>query len=124
MAELFARPDSVILIDHRDNRPIACVHVQKKGLSSYIGILAVHPEFQRLGIGGEILNQAESYARSYFQSHTAVMTVIAQRTELISFYLSRGYRLTGENEAYPVLAGVGAPKVTGLNLSKLAKSLA
>lgn len=123
MTELFARTDSVILIGCIDSRLIACVHVERIGLSSYIGMLAVHPEFQGHGIGSEMLNHAESYALSYFQSKRAVMTVIARRTELISFYLDRGYQSTGEYEAYPVSAGFGAPKVTDLNLSKLVKTL-
>lgn len=123
MTELLASTDSVILVGDIDSRLIACVHVQRIGLSSYIGMLAVHPEFQGHGIGSEMLNHAESYALSYFQSKRAVMTVITRRTELISFYLDRGYQPTGEYEPYPVSAGVGAPKVTDLNLSKFVKSL-
>jgi GNAT superfamily N-acetyltransferase len=123
VTELFLRPDSVILVGHHETRLVACVHVQKTELSSYIGMLAVHPELQGLGVGSQILTHAEQYATSHFHSITAVMTVIACRAELISFYLSRGYQLTGETESYPVSARVGVPKCTDLHMSKLVKSL-
>lgn len=123
VSELVLRPDSVILVGQRDTRLAACVHVQKKGMSSHIGMLAVYPEFQGLGMGSGMLRHAEWHARCRFQSNAVVMTVITRRTELMSFYLNRGYRLSGETEAYPWSAGVGAPKYTDLNLSKLVKSL-
>jgi GNAT superfamily N-acetyltransferase len=123
MAELFSRPDSVILLGHHDNSLISCVHVQKHGMSCSIGMLAVHPNFQRLGLGAEMLQRAEFHARAQFQSNKAFMSLITRRTELMSFYLSRGYRLTGETEAYPLSAGVGVPKCNDLSLAKLEKSL-
>jgi GNAT superfamily N-acetyltransferase len=123
VTELFLRPDSVILIGHHETRLAACVHVQKMGLSSYIGLLAVRPELQGSGVGSRMLDHAEQYALSHFLSTTVVMTVITRRTELISFYLSRGYQLTGKTESYPVSAGVGLPKCPNLRLSKLVKSL-
>jgi GNAT superfamily N-acetyltransferase len=123
MSELLSLPDSVILLGHYDNSLTSCVHVQKQGMSCSIGMLAVNPNFQRLGLGAEMLQHSESYARSQFQSNKAVMSVITRRIELVSFYLSRGYRLTGETEAYPLSAGVGVPKCNDLSLAKLEKSL-
>ena len=123
LVELLARPDFVILLGYHDARLISCVHVQKQGRSCSIGMLTVHPNFQRLGLGAEMLQHGESHARSQFQSNSAVMSVITRRTELISFYLSRGYRLNGETEDYPLSAGVGVPKCNDLSLAKLEKSL-
>jgi|APTNR8051073442_1049403.scaffolds.fasta_scaffold38000_2 GNAT superfamily N-acetyltransferase len=56
VTELFLRPDSVILVGHHETRLVACVHVQKTGLSSYISMLALHPESQGLGVGSQMLS--------------------------------------------------------------------
>ncbi|WP_394353151.1 GNAT family N-acetyltransferase [Mucilaginibacter humi] len=58
-------------------------------------MLTVSPTLQANGLGKQLLNAAEDYARSI--NCTAVtMTVITTRTELINWYERRGYSKTGQ----------------------------
>jgi ribosomal protein S18 acetylase RimI-like enzyme len=56
---------------------------------------------QGRGLGRRLLAGAEQDARTRWDTCAIVMTVIAQRAELIAWYERRGYRATGETEAFP-----------------------
>jgi hypothetical protein len=49
------------------------------------------------------------------------MAVVSSRSELIAFYLRRGYQKTGVVQDYPLSAGVGTPKFSGLKIEVLEK---
>jgi hypothetical protein len=52
-----------------------------------------------------------------FEAHTMHMTVISDRTELIDYYVRRGYVNTGRTSPFPV------PSVTHLSMVVLEKAL-
>jgi ribosomal protein S18 acetylase RimI-like enzyme len=58
-------------------------------------MLTVSPTLQANGLGRQLLQAAEEYARS-INYHTITMTVITTRTELLEWYERRGYSKTGE----------------------------
>jgi ribosomal protein S18 acetylase RimI-like enzyme len=116
-----SRDDSVILIGQVESEIMACVHIEKDGRNAYIGMLAVRPDRQCTGAGKEILAEAEHYATTHFQPEKFIMNVISSRTELVSFYERRGYRKTGDVTDYPLSAGVGIPKYSGLKVESLEK---
>lgn len=120
---LFSRPDSTLLVGVCDGQIVSCVHVQKFADHGYIGMLAVHPGVQGKGWGGHLLQSAEAYARDQLQACCVELTVIAQRGELVKFYLDRGYQLTGREEVFPLDANVGEPRRPDLKLLRLSKSL-
>lgn len=103
---------------------MACVHVEKDGNNSYIGMLAVNPDMQGKGMGKQMLAQAEQYARTRFHARKLVMAVVSARHELIAFYLRRGYQKTGTVMDYPLSAGAGSPKHTGLKIEILERNIA
>jgi ribosomal protein S18 acetylase RimI-like enzyme len=87
-------------------------------------MLAVQPDHQRQGWGRRILTEAERVARLDWGARTMVLTVIAQRPELIAWYRRRGYLPTGETKPFPYGQGrVGTPKRLDLHFVVLAKSL-
>lgn len=116
---LMTSPGSVMLVGVHDDRPVACVQVEATAGSSYIGMLAVDPTVQAMGLGTRMLDFAERYASEVQGSSRFVMTVVSVRKELVAFYLRRGYVLTGRIEDFPAYAG--APKQPGLELVELAK---
>jgi N-acetylglutamate synthase-like GNAT family acetyltransferase len=76
-----------------------CVAVTCDARGVYVGMFAVQPALQNKGIGRMLLERCEAYARSKGLG-VLYMTVIAQRTELIAWYVRRGYVDTGERRFF------------------------
>lgn len=119
---LIARPNSAILIAKQQTDIVACVHIEKEGTNAHIGMLAVSPSFQGTGIGKQLLAHAEETAAARFLPARFVMAVVSLRSELLAFYIRRGYKPTGETLPYPVDANVGSPIDGTLKLEVLHKS--
>jgi ribosomal protein S18 acetylase RimI-like enzyme len=96
LAGQMADPNAVILKNTNDEGKITgCVYLQKQADKLYLGMLTVSPILQANGLGRQLLQAAEAYARS-INYHTITMTVITTRTELLEWYERRGYSKTGE----------------------------
>ncbi len=121
LTELFAKPDIAILVAVKNNLIVACVEVKKQDNVSHIGMLAVSPPLQATGIGKQMLNFAEQYARLHFQAEKFVMWVLSPRSELIAFYARRGYQKTGATVNFPPFGSVSVPKHANLKLEVLEK---
>ena len=93
-------PGSIFLkyIDE-EKRVTGCVNLQQQGHRIYLGMLSVSPGSQGAGIGKQLLQASEEYAR-HLQCTTIYMSVISLRTELINWYLRYGYRVTGETKPF------------------------
>ncbi|WP_100261068.1 GNAT family N-acetyltransferase [Qipengyuania seohaensis] len=83
----------------------------------YLGMLCVSPLMQSDGLGGKLLDAAEQ-AASERGIEVLEMTVITQRSSLISWYQRRGFERTGETRPFPV------PRDPPLEFAVLAKRLA
>lgn len=72
-------------------RVVGCVHVERReGARAYIGMLAVDPSHQRMGIGPQLMQAAEQHCVQA-RCVEALITVINLRTELRPFYHRLGY---------------------------------
>ena len=121
-----ADPAGVVLLAEDDaGRVIACCEVVHRGDGlAYFGMFAVDPTLQAAGLGRQVLAQAESYARHRWGAHTMEMTVIAQRAELIAWYVRRGYVVTDETRPFPFDQLVGGRALRDdLSFRVLVKSL-
>ena len=67
----------------------------------HVGMVAVRPDRQALGIGRRLLEHAEQVARAERLGAVLRMTVIAQRLELLRWYERRGFLPTGERAPFP-----------------------
>ncbi|MEO6247965.1 MAG: GNAT family N-acetyltransferase [Sphingomicrobium sp.] len=87
----------------RDGEAIAaCVALTDKGEGCvYLGLLTVDPLRQASGVGRLLLAAAEDHAAADLGATRVEMTVIAQRPELITWYVRRGYLATGERRPFP-----------------------
>ncbi|KAM0233119.1 hypothetical protein ACHAP5_010508 [Fusarium lateritium] len=86
----------------RDATLVACCEVLKKSDDrAYFGLFAVSPKLQAGGIGRQVLQYAENYAKREWGTKTMVMNVIWTRAELIAWYMRRGYVRTGEKSPFP-----------------------
>ena len=117
-------PTSIVLLFGEENNPISSVNIEKLERDAYIGLFAVSPLFQNTGIGKRVLKIAEEYAIKTWGMEYVKITVVAQRTELISFYERRGYINTGETSAFPYGdEQFGIPKRDDLSFVYLKKKL-
>ncbi len=113
-------PNGYFFVVNRLSTLAACIYIASEKEYAYIGFFSVHPSLQGQGFGSYMLEQAEMFARDSLRAHKFVLFVISQRPELIAFYRSRGYRGTGQIEAFPSYLGV--PKIAGLTIEYLEKS--
>ncbi len=92
---------------------------------AYIGMFAVHPEFQGQGVGNVILQAAETFADRHLQSQNQpsrlTMSILSHRPELLAYYQRRGYQLNGNKIPFPNDGNNGDPKREDLELLELEK---
>ena len=106
-----------------NNEITACVKLQRKDDYLFLSMLTSKPNLQNQGIGKTLLSFSEKYAIEN-QTFKIRMFVISIRSELISWYLSKGYRPTGETEAFPYDdERFGIPKRSDLEFIVLEKKL-
>ena len=113
--------DSVVFVGLRDAAIIACIHIDRDGPDCNLGMFAVQPALQGTGVGKQLLAYAERYALESMNAIKLTMLVVSGRTELIDFYLRRGYRRSGVTMNYPHDAQTGVPKRPDLVVECLEK---
>lgn len=126
ISAVIAGPGSVMLLAEAGGRLVGCCQIQQRPeAEAYFGMFAVRPDGQGRGRGGQILAEAERLARDEWSASTMVMSVLAQRPDLIAWYERRGYRRTGETTPFPYgNERFGVPKQPDLSFAILAKPLA
>lgn len=79
---------------------LACVFVELKGSSAYLGLLSVDPEQQKRGLGSRLVVAAEEFARES-GARFMELTIVNLRTELLAIYEKLGYKVIG-TEPFPL----------------------
>jgi len=108
-----------------DGQLAGCCQLERRpSAEAYFGMFSVRPGRQGQGWGRQILAEAERLARDDCGAATMVMSVLAQRGELIAWYERRGYHRTGESRPFPYgNARYGIPKRPDLSFVTLSKPL-
>jgi N-acetylglutamate synthase-like GNAT family acetyltransferase len=82
------------LITEHDGALAACVFVEVRGERGYFGLLAVHPDHQRGGLGRTLVELAEDHCRA--AGCTAMdMQIVDLRVDLPDYYRALGYAEIG-----------------------------
>ena len=124
LTEKIVAPGSIVLVHEQDQRPVACVHLERCGDVCHLGMVTIEPGLQGLGLGRLMLETAERWAVEQWSSQSMHMLVIAQRGELIAWYERRGYSRTGERRAFPYGdERFGLPRRADLAFEVLCKQL-
>jgi GNAT superfamily N-acetyltransferase len=114
-------PDLLVAVEG-DELVGCCVLTVRSGVG-YFGMFAVRPTLQGGGVGSALLSAAEERARA-LGLPSVEMTVLSRRTELIAYYLRRGYVDTGETRPFPYGDDrFGLPRTTDLEFVVLSKPL-
>ena len=88
--------------DDTEKRLIGSVLIERSSPErSMIGMLAVDPEWQNVGLGKHLVRVGEEHAATAFGSTIACMCVYNTRTGLLEWYKRLGYEPTGEVEELP-----------------------
>lgn len=116
---------SAVLLAEAGGQLVGCCHLEQRAEAEvYFGMFSVRPGCQGQGWGREILAEAERLARADWGARAMVMTVLAQRLDLIAWYQRRGYRRTGQRRPFPYGdERFGVPKRPDLSFVVLAKPL-
>ena len=85
------------LLAHQGERLIASVYYQVRDEHGYIGMLAVHPDQQRSGLGRAMIQAAEGILRASGCT-VAELSVVSVRTNLLQLYGKLGYCEAGTVE--------------------------
>lgn len=109
LTEVMSRPHTVILkYTTAEGVIIGSVFLEKQERGLYLGMLSVSPLQQAGGIGKQLMQAAEVYAKEN-DCPCIFMNVISVRSELISWYERLGYQLTGETKPLPADNRFGVP---------------
>ncbi len=124
LAAIIAYPAQTMFLAEADGALAGCVLVADEGAGvATLGMLTVDPALQGGGLGRALIAAAEEHARR-LGAATMEMSVISQRSELIAWYLRRGYALTGREKPFPLDdPRFGLPTTRDLAFVVLAKAL-
>jgi N-acetylglutamate synthase-like GNAT family acetyltransferase len=103
---------------------VATVNPEQEDDIMHLNMLAIHPELQSYGIGKYMINRVEENTKACGLSKV-VLTVISIRSELVSYYERRGYRMNGNKHRFPAYDNprFGIPKRDDLELHEMEKVL-
>jgi len=114
----------LLMEDGAGNGVEAACHLQDcGGAVAETGMLSVALDRQGQGLGSQLLRRAEMEARDRWRARVLRLWVIDRRSELLAFYIRRGYHPTNVYRDFPSDPRYGIPRVPGLRLRALEKSL-
>ena len=127
LRDLMTPPDQVILMGSDpdyDHRLVGCVHLKKINPNTcQLGMLTVKPDSQNKGLGRQLLEEAEAWARSWSCKEMTLL-IIQTRREMIDWYMRRGYKLNGGKKDFPYGdIRFGVPTRDDLYFLEMTKSL-
>jgi GNAT superfamily N-acetyltransferase len=125
VSDLIAAPGVSLVLALSAGQVVGCVSVKREAVQAVqIGMFAIRPALQAQGLGRALLGEAERVAEREHSATRASMTVIEQRPELIAWYGRRGYKPTGETQAFPYGSPrFGLPRRPDLRFVVLEKGL-
>jgi ribosomal protein S18 acetylase RimI-like enzyme len=87
----------ILLGEDQTGQLLCSVYVELRGNRGYIGMLAVDPAHQRLGLGRRLMEAAEDHFRR-LDCEAVEITVLSLRPELPPLYRKFGYTETGTEQ--------------------------
>lgn len=117
-------PNARLLLATTDQGIAGCILIRRELEGAYVGVVAVSPDLQELGIGKRLLGEAERRSAIEFGARRWRKTVIEQRTELVVWYVRHGYIVSGRTEPFPYgNSRFGIPRRDDLRFMVLEKSV-
>lgn len=127
VADSLADPDALLLVAQIDEGVVGCCELRRPPTEDHasLGLFAVRPRLQGVGVGRRVLDEGERIARDEWGRRRMRLEVIDLRAELIAWYRRCGYEETGETAPFPYGdQRFGQPRRPDLRFVVLEKSLA
>lgn len=123
-SELINPAIKILLAKNHSSGVIGCVKLERSEAGAYLGMLSVHLNQQKSGLGGELVKAAENFVVREWRLEKIFMHVLSCRTELIAWYQRKGYCDSGKREPWPYEDKTfGVPTVDNLEFFVLEKVL-
>jgi len=101
MKEILEEKDTKTYIAKIENKIVGTIQAKLEGENIHIGLFAVDTKSQASGIGKKLLEFAENSSSKLWGKSTFIMEVISTRTELMQYYIRRGYLNTNSFIEFP-----------------------
>lgn len=101
MKEILEEKDTKTYIAKIENKIVGTIQAKLEGENIHIGLFAVDTKSQATGIGKKLLEFAENSSSKLWEKSTFIMEVISTRTELMQYYIRRGYLNTNSFIEFP-----------------------
>lgn len=105
LANAITKPEVIVLVatDPQDGSLVAhcSLRMMGDGITAWFGLLAVDVARKNRGLGSQILDYAENYARQELGAKRMAFNVVNTRAGLIAWYMRRGFQPTGSTEPFP-----------------------
>lgn len=101
LEEILEEKDSKIYLAKFEDKIVGNIQAKLENGSIFIGLFAVHPDFQSSGVGKRLLEFAEKSSMKLYSADKFIMQVITIRNDLIDFYKRRGYKVTDSFLEFP-----------------------
>jgi histone acetyltransferase (RNA polymerase elongator complex component) len=101
MKEILEEKNTKTYIAKIENKIVGTIQAKLEGESIHIGLFAVDTKSQASGIGKKLLEFAENSSSKLWEKSTFIMEVISTRTELMQYYIRRGYLNTNSFIEFP-----------------------
>lgn len=101
MKEILEEKYTKTYIAKIDNKIVGTIQAKLEGENIHIGLFAVDTKSQASGIGKKLLEFAENSSSKLWKKSTFIMEVISTRTELMQYYIRRGYLNTNSFIEFP-----------------------
>lgn len=104
LTEKILQPDCACIVVTSPTTGILLAHGGVRKLdetTGWFGMLAVHVDYQKQGLGDRVLKYAEEYAVKKWGVTRMEFNVVNTREDLRAWYGKRGYSVTGETTPFP-----------------------
>ena len=101
MKEILEEENTKIYIAKSENKIVGTIQAKLESENIHIGLFAIDTKYQSSGIGKKLLEFAENSSSKFWGKSTFIMEVISSRTELMQYYIRRGYQNTNSFIEFP-----------------------
>jgi len=120
-----ASTQTILVAELPSNQPqmVGCILVAEHSDDAHLGMFAVHPALQNIGLGKALVQAAEDYAVGTLGKTHIKMLVLSTREEILAWYGRMGYEKTGETEPFFGPESGQTPLQENLHFVEIAKKL-